>query len=105
VLVSGVAVLALVAGAMGGWYGSVLHDTNTRLHAALDDARQARRVEAESNEQKEVNLYFHRMVLAEREWRANNVARAEGLLEDCPPGLRGWEWHYLRPSATPSCAP
>jgi WD40 repeat protein len=58
-------------------------------------------VEAEANEQKEGNLYFHRMVLAEREWLANNVARAEGLVEDCPPGQRGWEWHYLKPLCHP----
>ena len=39
--------------------------------------------------------YFNRFVLAEREWAANNVQRAEALLEECPPDLRGWEWRYL----------
>jgi WD40 repeat protein/serine/threonine protein kinase len=44
----------------------------------------------------ETNLYFHRIALAEREWSANNLARVEELLEQCPPALRGWEWHYLK---------
>ncbi|HZT83779.1 MAG TPA: protein kinase [Gemmataceae bacterium] len=41
-------------------------------------------------------LYFNRIALADREWAAGNVARAEGLLGECPPARRGWEWHYLR---------
>jgi spectinomycin phosphotransferase len=24
------------------------------------------------------------------------VARADEVLDDCPPALRGWEWHYLK---------
>jgi hypothetical protein len=40
--------------------------------------------------------YFNRFVLAEREWAPNNVQRAEALLEECPPDLRGWEWRYLK---------
>jgi hypothetical protein len=40
--------------------------------------------------------YIQRLGLAERELSANNLARAEELLEDCPVELRGWEWHYLK---------
>jgi len=43
----------------------------------------------------EANLYCNRIVLAEREWLANNLPRARHLLEECPPALRQWEWHYL----------
>src|SRR5207302_348873 len=43
----------------------------------------------------EASLYFNHIALADREWSANNVARTEQLLADCPPGLRDWEWHYL----------
>ena len=50
-------------------------------------------------------LYFHRMALAEREWSANNIDRVERLLDDCPPPLRGWEWHYLKGSAIMTCSP
>ena len=34
--------------------------------------------------------------LADRELEADNVGRAEELLEECPVALRGWEWHYLK---------
>ncbi len=44
----------------------------------------------------EANLYLNRIPLAQREWLANNVRRAEQLLDDCPPGRRLWEWHYLK---------
>jgi WD40 repeat protein len=43
----------------------------------------------------EANLYCNRIVLVEREWLANNLPRARHLLDDCPAGLRQWEWHYL----------
>jgi WD40 repeat protein len=41
-------------------------------------------------------LYHNRVVLAQREFEANNVVRAKVLLDECPPGLRGWEWRYVR---------
>src|SRR5262249_44302169 len=44
----------------------------------------------------EESFYHNRISLAARELEARNVGRAEELLEECPPGLRGWEWHYLR---------
>jgi WD40 repeat protein len=48
-------------------------------------------------------LYFQTIALAERELSAHNVGRAEELLDgpNCPPELRGWEWHYLRRSTYP----
>jgi len=42
------------------------------------------------------NLYFSRIAQARLEWRLNNVAGAEQLLELCEPERRGWEWHYLQ---------
>jgi hypothetical protein len=44
------------------------------------------------------SAYFQRIALAERELAANNLARAEELLDQCPPELRRWEWHYLNRS-------
>lgn len=41
------------------------------------------------------SLYFQRVALADRDFQANNVPRAESLLALCPEQLRGWEWHYL----------
>jgi WD40 repeat protein len=54
---------------------------NQDLHQALQRERQ--------------NGYFQRIALAEREWSANNLARMQQLLAECPEDLRGWEWHYL----------
>ena len=34
--------------------------------------------------------------LADREWSANNLARADELLDGARPGLRGWEWNFLK---------
>jgi hypothetical protein len=46
----------------------------------------------------ESTLYFQRITLAHRELTANfaNPARAEELLDLCPPERRGWEWYYLK---------
>jgi WD40 repeat protein len=73
--VSGVAALAVAVAV------AALH-----YNARLEEARSAA----------VTNLYIHRMALASREWAAGNVGRVEQLLDECPPGLRGWEWRYLR---------
>jgi WD40 repeat protein len=39
--------------------------------------------------------YIRGILVAEQEWRANRLARANALLDDCPRELRGWEWAYL----------
>jgi hypothetical protein len=44
----------------------------------------------------ETSLYFNRIALAAQEMSANQVGRAEELLDKCPTHLRGWEWHYLK---------
>ena len=61
------------------------------------DAEAGARRKVQAALEREARLhYFNRFVLAEREWAANNVQRAEALLEECPPDLRGWEWRYLK---------
>ena len=40
--------------------------------------------------------YFQRVALAEREWSANNLKRADELLNLCVADLRGWEWNYVK---------
>jgi eukaryotic-like serine/threonine-protein kinase len=84
-----VTLLAVFGLAIGFRYHVRLQDefraTNKARHAADQERQRAERF-----------LYFHRMALAEREWSANNIDRAERLLDDCPPPLRGWEWRYLK---------
>jgi WD40 repeat protein/serine/threonine protein kinase len=47
-------------------------------------------------ERERQNLYYQRIASAHFEWSANNLARMDQLLKECPEDLRGWEWHYLR---------
>ena len=44
----------------------------------------------------ETNLYYKLIGLAEREQKRRIGSRADELLDQCPPHLRGWEWHYLK---------
>jgi WD40 repeat protein/tRNA A-37 threonylcarbamoyl transferase component Bud32 len=59
------------------------------------EAEKAYREASNARGETERNLYFNRIALAEREWSANEVARADQLLAACPEPLRGWEWYYL----------
>src|SRR5262249_33044540 len=47
------------------------------------------------------SLYLRRVSLAEREWGANNVARAEQLLGEGPAEQRRWEWPYAKRRCRP----
>jgi WD40 repeat protein len=90
------ALLLAVAAGFAGITASYLHAEHAREQESL-----ARAGEARQREQAEIALYESRIALAEREWLANNVARAEYLLDRCrpeegQPDRRGWEWHYLR---------
>jgi WD40 repeat protein/tRNA A-37 threonylcarbamoyl transferase component Bud32 len=62
-----------------------------RAQAAADKAD----AEARARRQLEVQLYYHRIALAERALAAHNLNRATRLLADCPGSLRGWEWYCL----------
>src|SRR5262249_26110027 len=55
--------------------------------------------------------YLYRIALADREWMANHVARAEEILDECRPSLRLWEWYHLKRRcrsellSVPGCGP
>ncbi len=58
---------------------------------------ESKRQELESKRQElETNLYFNHIALAHRELSADNLGRAQELLDECPAGLRQWEWYYLK---------
>lgn len=59
------------------------------------EADKARKSAEEHSQTANLALAFNRVALADREWTSNNAARAENLLESCPPNLRYWEWNYL----------
>src|SRR5262249_2078332 len=56
---------------------------------------EARAAEEEQRKKAETYLYFNRIVLAEREWGANNASRARQLLQECSANRGRWEWGYL----------
>jgi WD40 repeat protein/serine/threonine protein kinase len=56
---------------------------------------QQARAEAEQKKA-ETALYANRIALADRYRLTNQVARADELLDLCPPALRLWEWPYLK---------
>jgi WD40 repeat protein/tRNA A-37 threonylcarbamoyl transferase component Bud32 len=107
--VGAVAALATVGVVVGLVYNLRLQQAHAETEGALqivsaekaraDQARQAeeqQRQRAEGAlEREQLQLYFNRILLAEREWQGNNVGRARQLLEECPADLRGWEWDYL----------
>jgi eukaryotic-like serine/threonine-protein kinase len=118
VLAASLVLLALIGGMVGTTLG--LFEARQQQRIALDErddkekarlaeeeerkkAENARIAEAEQRklaqgalDRAEAALYFNRIALAERYWSANNVARANQILEACPKHLRHWEWHHLK---------
>src|SRR5262249_22828631 len=64
--------------------------------AALQQEEQERRRKEEALGKAEASLYLLSITQADRDWQEDRVARAEQLLDACPPGLRGWEGDYLK---------
>ena len=63
---------------------------------AKEDVDRANADLKQAYERERQNAYYQRIALAEREWSANNLNRMLQLLDECPPDLRAWEWHYLQ---------
>jgi WD40 repeat protein/tRNA A-37 threonylcarbamoyl transferase component Bud32 len=67
-----------------------------REKIAYNDADNARKRAESEWARAEASLYFNRVALAERYLSANNGELADQTLNDCPPDLHQWEWHYLK---------
>ncbi len=63
-----------------------------RAQAAAEKANSER----SAREAMELQLYYNRIALVERERAVNNLKRATQLLADCPERFRGWEWFCLK---------
>jgi WD40 repeat protein/serine/threonine protein kinase len=99
---SGVAIVALVGLAVSLFYQDELQGAKTKTEEALQQEEKAHQVAETARAAEEVQrkkadrlLYFNKMVLAEREWSANNLGNVKRLLQEAPPEQRGWEWRYL----------
>ena len=93
-----VLLLALTAGLLGvstQWRRAEQKARDETLaHARADLAQERARAE----------LYLGNIAQSRLEWRLNNVAGAERLLDRCEPERRGWEWQYLRGVNRPELA-
>jgi WD40 repeat protein/serine/threonine protein kinase len=89
--------VALVAGTVVSTWQTIRATLAGELAQARLQGEQAARKDAdEALQAEQQSLYFQTIALAERQLSAGNVGRAEELLNDCPPELRGWEWHFLK---------
>ncbi len=61
-----------------------------------NEAQNRAEAEARAKQELEASLYYHRIALAHRELSRDNLGRAQDLLDECPEGLRQWEWYYLK---------
>ncbi len=74
-----------------------LADEQKHTRAALQREETARKRAEDLQARLAVTDYFHRIDLAYREWRDNQVHRGRQVLSAMPPaGLRGWEWEFVR---------
>ena len=80
--------LVLAAGGLAAALIGIGHQRD--LASASAQAARDRAIDLERQ------LYINRINRAHGEWRENNVALAESLLDECPPGSRGWEWSFCR---------
>jgi tRNA A-37 threonylcarbamoyl transferase component Bud32 len=98
--VAALAGLVIVVAALGGagvvWQWQEAKNGWSAAEKKAEAEKAAREKTQEALAQAKQNLYFQRIALAERELSAGNLGRAEELLDECPPVLRGWEWHYLK---------
>lgn len=60
------------------------------------EAEGAQRVAEAAQRRAELSSYIHRVGQARGELLADQVGRADLLLDDCPSEMRGWEWSYLK---------
>jgi WD40 repeat protein/serine/threonine protein kinase len=90
----GLAVLLAVGSLVGAV--EVLADSNAQIKQEQKQTKEALGAEQQAKEDLVRALYFQRIASAQGELEANNVGRAEELLEECPVQLRGWEWDYLK---------
>jgi WD40 repeat protein len=94
VAVSTLAVFIAVAGLAFGFLA--VAEEKARTVEAVDRLKAALQSEQAALRETRQNAYFQTIALAAPEIRANDVRRADRLLDACPPALRRWEWFALK---------
>jgi WD40 repeat protein len=89
-------VLALTAGvAVSGVYALLAEEQKARAEGKAQEARNEAAAKDEALQAERLTSYFQRIARVQGEYQASNLHRADGLLAECPAGLRSWEWNYL----------
>jgi eukaryotic-like serine/threonine-protein kinase len=104
-LTAAVAVLLLLVTVISSFFALGLAREKERVLQALTALRAEQAKTQQLLVAREQALYVNHIALAEREWNANHVPRAEQILDQCPPELRQWEWRYLKQLCRPALAP
>jgi len=73
--------------------------------AALQREQAALAREAAARERVEHLSYLNRVDLAARNYQASQLALARGILAECPPHRRGWEWNLVDRLCHPPLVP
>jgi WD40 repeat protein/serine/threonine protein kinase len=81
---------------MAGFVSALLVMAVVVLGVSYAQVQEALRDKTQALEREQQSLYFQRIATAAQQLEANNLGRAEELLDECPSPLRGWEWHYLK---------
>lgn len=63
---------------------------------ARDNESKALAIATTAKETTDKTVYARTISLAYEEWKSNDVARAEALLDQTDPSLRHWEWYYTK---------
>jgi WD40 repeat protein/tRNA A-37 threonylcarbamoyl transferase component Bud32 len=90
------AALAAVSGLAAVLLVVVLAVSNRLIAQRQSETESALGEKGKAMEGEQLAAYFNSTALAARELEAENVGRAEELLDGCPEALRGWEWNYLK---------
>src|SRR5262249_51636838 len=91
--VSGLAAVLLVASLVVSNY--LVRREQAETNRALERETAVNDELARALERERTTSYLLRVARAHQEFQAHHVARADQMLEDCPPELRHWEWNYL----------
>ncbi len=94
VVVSTLAAVTTVAGLVFGYLA--VAEEKARTDKALEKYKTALRSEQGALRETRQNAYYQTIALAAPEIQANDIRRAERLLDACPPALRRWEWFALK---------
>jgi WD40 repeat protein/serine/threonine protein kinase len=86
---------AFLANALLFWKWRDADEARTQAQNRLELLTRMRADSSRTQDELERTMYELRLSSAEREWLTEDTVKALEKLQECPPHLRNWEWHYL----------